>query len=375
MNLAFKLIFLLVDLLWLRKNKHLWVIGIPQTDRFDGNVRALYELAGQSPDVIAPAHLKIILPAGSCPEVAASDRVNWGSWAHFSTLLRAGCILFHHNYNDVGLLALPIWRTNVRVSHGIHYKCVERAQAIPSRINTLLFATRKTIPHHLVSSKLDAMSAVAYFHLYLPNIVITGAAKNDILIQDMIPKYYQTQQSQLDQALAGRRLITYAPTWRTTGNSYPWNEDEVHQLRMLLNRTNAVLGVAGHQYLRNRHIPEGEEFIDLNALQIDVQVILRRTDVLISDYSSIWIDFLLKEKPIVLFQYDRAEYLSDRGILFDTDVFSPQTQCTNFAALMQALKYPPEPEPVFLRRAFHKYDDGKNGVRNFAAIRSLIEHQ
>jgi CDP-glycerol glycerophosphotransferase (TagB/SpsB family) len=375
LNLLLKLTFVLLDIIWWRKDPDLWVIGVPSIDRFDGNVRAIYEQVRQNTDLIAPARLKIILAADRYLDIPAQDRVNWGSMAHFTTLLRAGCILFHHNYNDVGLLSLPVRRINIRVSHGIHFKCVERAQVVPTRLNRAFFATHKTVPHHFVSSKLDAMSAVAYFHIYLPHVEITGAAKNDILLQNNLPQYYQNQQDQMDQVLNGRRLITYAPTWRTNGESYNWSLDEIKLLQIYLAANNTALGIAGHQYLLERHIPQGDAFIDLNAMNIDIQVILRRTDMLISDYSSIWIDYLLLQRPILMFQYDHADYLTDRGILFDTAIFSPQSQCTDFEALMQALQSPPEIDPDFLRSAFHKYSDGQNTQRNLNAVARLIANR
>lgn len=370
-NLLCKFVFLVIDFVWFRKDVTLWLIGVPHTDRFDGNVRALYERARQNPDTISPARIKVILPAGACPEIGPSDRIDWGSRTHFFALLRSGCIFFHHNYNDVGLVALPFWRTNIRVSHGIHFKCVERAISVPSLVNRLFLSTRKTIPHHFVSSKLDAMSAVAYFHVYLPGVTVTGAAKNDILIEDGLSEFYCDQERTLADRLSGRRLITYAPTWRTNGQSYAFDREETAMLDQFLSETNSVFGIAGHQYLQNRHVPSSDNFIDLNALGADIQVILRSTDVLISDYSSIWIDFLIKSKPIILFQYDHAEYLEDRGILFDMDVFSPQTKCYSFDDLLSALMSPLKEEDIFLRRAFHQFEDGNNGIRNLKAAKRL----
>jgi CDP-glycerol glycerophosphotransferase len=372
LNLLLKVLFLILDLVWRRKDSELWVVGLPRGDRFDGNVRAIYEITRQCPDLLGPAKLKIILSADRDHEVPAADRIHWGSPAHFMALLRAGCILFHHNYNDVGLLALPWGRVNVRVSHGIHYKCVERASGRGSLINRLFLATRKTVPHHLVSSKLDALSAVAYFHLYLPEVIVTGAAKNDILLCSDLPPYYRRQLDQLNSQLAGRRLITYAPTWRTTGTSYPWDNDEVARLEAVLARQNAVFGIAGHQYLRDRYIPGSPHFIDLNALDIDIQVLLRRTDVLVSDYSSVWIDFLLMDRPIVLFQYDHSDYLTERGILHDTGVFAPQRVCLDFEELLRALQGPLTLEDPLLRRAFHQFEDGENTHRALAAVHALL---
>lgn len=51
--------------------------------------------------------------------------------------------------------------------------------------------------------------------------------------------------------------------------------------------------------------------------------ILNLFDLLITDYSSIYIDFLLTRKPIVFLPYDREEYLNERGMNFPYDQVTP----------------------------------------------------
>mgnify|MGYP000323322782 CR=1 FL=1 len=50
---------------------------------------------------------------------------------------------------------------------------------------------------------------------------------------------------------------------------------------------------------------------------VDTNELLRATDVLISDYSSIYFDYLVSKKPILFFIQDLAEYKNYRGLYFD----------------------------------------------------------
>jgi len=51
---------------------------------------------------------------------------------------------------------------------------------------------------------------------------------------------------------------------------------------------------------------------------IETQELLLIADILITDYSSIYIDFLLTNKPIVFYAYDIKNYLSkDRELYFN----------------------------------------------------------
>lgn len=382
-NAISKVLFLIIDFLWFRKDPTLWVIAIPHTDRFDGNVRAIYELYRNDESLCSPAQIKVILTPKDQSSVCRNDFVRWGSLKHFTTVLRSGCIIFHHNFNDVGLIASPLWRKNFRVSHGIHFKSVERAQSVPGFIGRHFLSMKNTIPHHLVSSRLDAMSAVAYFHLYLPEILVTGSAKNDILVQNDLTGYYKGQEATLMNLLNGRKLITYAPTWRNSGKSYRLTSTDIDTLKNFLNTRNLVFGFAGHPYLSERYVPEQPEFIDLNSFNIDVQVVLRNTHILVTDYSSIWIDFLLTNRPTILFQYDSEDYMRSRSFLFDTKLISPSLKVYDFPSLLNALAdvsfisnnnkglLGSAEKNTFLRNVFHKFQDGRNGIRTIEAIKNI----
>ena len=46
-------------------------------------------------------------------------------------------------------------------------------------------------------------------------------------------------------------------------------------------------------------------------------------DLLITDYSSIYIDYLLTDKPLMFLPYDRERYLDGRGMNFEYDEVTP----------------------------------------------------
>ena len=72
---------------------------------------------------------------------------------------------------------------------------------------------------------------------------------------------------------------------------------------------------------------------------VDVYPILSFIDVLITDYSSIYYDFLLLKKPIILFPFDLTYYTSScRNILYDYDETFVGTRCDNSEELMNSLQ-------------------------------------
>ena len=62
------------------------------------------------------------------------------------------------------------------------------------------------------------------------------------------------------------------------------------------------------------------------------------TDILITDYSSCFYDFLLLGRPVLFFTYDRAVYSATRGVHRPISKVAPGTICDNFDQLLDALK-------------------------------------
>ncbi len=155
---------------------------------------------------------------------------------------------------------------------------------------------------------------------------LTGLPRNDFFLgeESALPADYRGHLAQLRQQLAGRRLVLYAPTWRDREEDhYRFSDEESKRLSEVLRRHNAVLGVRGHSNVRHlsRYTSDSDvaEIITLNHLP-DVNVILRETAVLVTDYSSIYLDFLLTDRPILHFTYDFESYLKNRiGFFYELD--------------------------------------------------------
>jgi CDP-glycerol glycerophosphotransferase len=79
-----------------------------------------------------------------------------------------------------------------------------------------------------------------------------------------------------------------------------------------------------------------------NILVVDSQTdpypLLQLSDSLITDYSSIYFDFLLTKKPIIFFPYDYEEYLVEsRELYFDYEKYTPGVKVKSMKDLEVAL--------------------------------------
>ena len=121
----------------------------------------------------------------------------------------------------------------------------------------------------------------------------------------------------------GQRVVLYAPTWK--GDFYAPSND-VRQLRNRVEALRANIGTDKYALLLKVHQqvyqfasndPELRSMLVPNA--IPANEALAVTDVLVTDYSSIFIDFLVTGRPILFFTPDLADYETSRGLYFPVD--------------------------------------------------------
>ena len=111
----------------------------------------------------------------------------------------------------------------------------------------------------------------------------------------------------------------------------------------------------------------------------DVQDLLINTDVLITDYSSVFFDYAYMRKPMVYFQYNEAEFreghYKEGYFNFQRDSFGEiaKTEDAVADAVRRILENNLQPEKVYLDKmnAFFKFNDTDNCKRNFEAICQL----
>ena len=173
------------------------------------------------------------------------------------------------------------------------------------------------------------------------------------------------QQVREEFDLVGKKVYAYMPTWRGTVDKVgiPKNDSYltvyIYQLDKLLN-DDEILYVNLHPmavHAKNiikigsdlkhiRNFPEGIETYDF----------LNVADVLVTDYSSVFFDFANTRQKIVLFPYDKEDYLADRGMYMDMDEL-PFPQAFNPEELIKELRAPKNYDDSEFLKTFCEYDN------------------
>jgi CDP-glycerol glycerophosphotransferase (TagB/SpsB family) len=206
--------------------------------------------------------------------------------------------------------------------------------------------------------------AAAFAPIPKSNVWLSGLPRNDLILKDekALPADYRRDLARLRGQIGGRRFVLYAPTWRAAEvGIYAFSDEERHALEALLAKHDAVLGIRAHanRRMQSEHVEGKQPQIFYVNDYPDVNVMLRITDVLITDYSSIYIDFLLTGRPILHFAYDVDRYVGERGFLYElSDAMSDQW-FTSFADLLKYLDVAlsgggiSEPRYSAARKLFH----------------------
>lgn len=138
-----------------------------------------------------------------------------------------------------------------------------------------------------------------------------------------------------------KRVINFAPTYRGSNQYnayYDYSKLDFDKLTAYCKKTNSVFIFGKHHFIKEE-IPikkEHEGYLyDFSKYKLNDTFYI--TDVLITDYSSCFYDFLLLKKPVIFYTYDKAIYSSTRGVHRPIDKVAPGIVCETFDELLNAL--------------------------------------
>lgn len=154
--------------------------------------------------------------------------------------------------------------------------------------------------------------------LYTGKVVMAGYPRNEIFFRSS-----DGEKLKKELGLEGKTVYAYMPTWRGTSNhdvNTAAYESRVKEIFSLLDKRlgkNQVLFVNFHPILRDSISLKKYKHIKQFPHGVDNYSFLNCADALITDYSSVFFDYSLTRKPIILFMYDYDEYMHDRGMYMD----------------------------------------------------------
>lgn len=168
--------------------------------------------------------------------------------------------------------------------------------------------------------------------LYSGKMTECGYPRNDLIFstdRDHIIDKLSAHGTIIDES---RQIILYAPTWK--GTSFDRAENDVVRYDEFCDYLSEHIDMEKYQILIKPHpmvykqLSEEDRRSGIYVSQcIDTDELLSITDILVSDYSSIFFDFLLTDRPIIFYIPDVESYKEYRGVYFGLEELPGPYSC------------------------------------------------
>lgn len=338
------------------------------TGRFIENQRAMFEHIKADPSI-----RKIVFYRGQREDFQIEDAVNYeivehGTLRSLHLLARCQVVFLTHSISmdfslRWGAKAFAVLKLTLRrrvvvnLWHGIPLKRLLYAanEGTHQHTERVPYRRQERLGYAglIASSDVDSYAMAAMFYpLNYRQIWLTGLPRNDFLSCEAsrLPSYIRDSLDRIRTLQCGRRLVVYAPTYRQTAVSasaryYQFTPHEIDALKTVLRRHGAVLGYRPHyfknstEYFNLDQYLDGDELIDLSQTAVpEFSAVARECAVLVTDYSSVYIETLYLGKPAVCFAYDLENYRTEQdGLLYDMELAFPGPVCQDFDTVLREL--------------------------------------
>lgn len=138
-----------------------------------------------------------------------------------------------------------------------------------------------------------------------------------------------------------KNIVLYAPTFRDGGETrlFPFADYDRDTLGDFLEKEKLLIFVRTHVQEKssaNVYLSSRIRYLGVEEAE-DITGLLGIFDLLVTDYSSIYIDYLLTGKPMIFLPYDKEEYLDERGMNFTYEKVTPGPKPETQAEFTKAL--------------------------------------
>lgn len=330
------------------KSKRIVVFGGENGQGFRGNTKYLYLEMVENPK------LTCIWISRSNKVVAHLRRKGYRAYKHHSMKgiyyqLRAKLVIHSHSINDdfsksflggaisyntwhgVGLK--KVWGAN---KNTFTYKVLHDSNWIKRFFGRLVVKTNQAKVNYVVSTSKSVSSYYPEtFLVPRKNVLELGQVRNDVFFRNT------EEDLEIPDWIRNEKIIMYMPTHRNFGKL----ETDINMV-IDFNKLDKFCEKMGYKFLIKQHmyssgqVPTNHKHvIDISEDNYDPQLLLKYTDILITDYSSCYTDYLLLDRPVLFYSYDLDLYLKKSNeMYFNYFDVTPGPKVNEFDKLLQELE-------------------------------------
>lgn len=314
------------------KNKKIMIFGAWFGKKYDDNPKYLYEyVLSERKDIKAIWYTSDKKVFDKLNEMGYPVYMS-NTWKSIRTAMRAKYIFTATSREDIGWAEANLTGNAVHVDlwHGIPLKKIMYDNGFV-KIDTLKQKVSKKLSYppfrkDYVISTSETITNIylSAFRKKIEYVIQLGQPRNDY--------FYSEHINPFKERFNGKKIILYMPTHRNAGKT-PIDVDslfDLNKINEMCIKNNCVFLIKKHFYHASDTPMKGkyEAIMDITSEVVESQVLLDSADILVTDYSSCYIDYLLLDRPILFYNYDMEDYLkNDRDLYFDYDEVTPGEIC------------------------------------------------
>ena len=380
------------------RSKKIWVFGCTFGRRFSENPRYFYLYTAQNErNEVRPiwiSHNKSI--------VEFLQRHDYEAYYYHSLKgiwysLRAKVYIFDNYSKDIdfwlsgGAAKINLWHGsgNKKTNHDNVFDKVRHPKNKWEKWCTWLRRLSDEKPDHYTLATSEAMAEIftSAFATDRKHIIVEGYPRNDMLfsfqeshIKNLCTSMEQELLKQIETFKCnGQQIAAYMPTFRDSEKVF-FEVMQLDTFNEFLKTRNLFLITKLHPKSKLKQQFEEIHYSNIvNAdAEIDVYSFLKKVDLLITDYSSVYTDFMLLNRPVIAFQYDWELYTANtRDSYIEQDIYMPEYKARTMEELMIGIEQVLSEdccteERLISKKRMFQYVDGKSSYRLFRTIYQLI---
>lgn len=301
------------------RNRNIWCFGESEGKSYVDNTKYLFEYVNKYDKTIKSVWLTtnkslidIIRNKGFLVYNTYSIMGIWYS-------LRAGIAIYNKSLGDFGPIPLVGGAKLVTTWHGAGFKRIYRAA---DTMHGKLVDIRRALEKIFNWTRMDLLMATSEYHkkqflerfdIEENQIIVTGQPRNDVF-NSFIDRNTIMDNLNINHDY---RLVLYMPTYRPKTQGTGIEENIVKGLinnkeleRTLIERK-MILLIKLHPVSPCLSVNVKEPYVlfSQNEAKVGTQELLGVADILITDYSSCFVDYSLLKRPVLFYVPDEDDYL------------------------------------------------------------------
>ena len=241
--------------------------------------------------------------------------------------LRAGVWVPSTLETPVSGLFLSFRRLVYHVGHGVPFKHFGNNENQMSLVKKIYIQLIKTNFSYILSNNEEFIPVMAgYIDVPESKIIVNGLPRNDLMHIEKSLDLIKKVDPDLPEC---KKSILYAPTWRSYAeiSFFPFQDMDTDALEHYLETNQIVIFLRPHPSYIGILPPEIQNIKRIRMLDAqkipEIMEVLTVFDLLITDYSSMFIDWLITLKPMAFLPYDLKEYETRIGFSVPFEEYTP----------------------------------------------------